>query len=135
MERSELKQDVLQKIVKAISQLGTCNRSKVGAIIVKDGRVISTGYNGSPPGDDHCLDVGCFMIDGHCLRCIHAESNAIAWAARKGIATEGSTLYVYGWTTGKDIGICASCSKLVRSAGIIRTIIVPLEGQDAHPHS
>lgn len=126
-ERTELKMEVLREIVKAVSKLGTCKRSKVGAVIVRDGRIVSTGYNGSPPGEPHCLDVGCEMIDGHCARCVHAESNAIAFAARHGISTEGATIYVYGWITGGDLGICHACSKLAKSAGIIRTVIVPLE--------
>lgn len=126
-ERSQLKQSTFDNIVKAIAQLGTCRRSKVGAIIVRDGRIISTGYNGSPPGEPHCLDIGCLMDNGHCVRTVHAESNAIAFAARHGIAVEGATILVYGWVTGGNLGICPSCDKLAKSAGIIKTVIVPLE--------
>ncbi len=125
--RESLKQEVLERIVKAVSLLGTCKRSKVGALIVRDGRIISTGYNGSPPGSSHCLDAGCEMSNGHCIRTTHAESNAIAFAARHGIATEGATIIVYGWITGGDLGICPACDKLARSAGIKETILVPYD--------
>lgn len=125
--REQLKVSVLHEMVKAISKLGTCQRAKVGALIVREGRIISTGYNGSPPDFPHCLDVGCEMVGGHCIRTTHAEANAIAFAARHGIATEGATIYVYGWITGGDLGICPACDKLARSAGITRTEIVPFE--------
>lgn len=122
--REQLKKDVISEIVKTVSKLGTCLRSKVGCVIVRDGRILSTGYNGSPPGLPHCLDVGCEMVNGHCVRCTHAESNAIAWSARQGISIDGATIYVYGWITGGELGICPSCDKLAKSAGIKRTVIV-----------
>jgi dCMP deaminase len=124
MNRQILKEQVLFEIVKSISKLGTCSRSKVGAIIVRDGRIISTGHNGSPPGEPHCLDVGCTMVAGHCVATTHAESNAIAFAARSGISTLGATIYVTGWITGGDLGICPACEKLAKSAGIVKTVIV-----------
>lgn len=125
--REQLKQDVIAEIVKAVSKLGTCKRAKVGAVLTRDGRIISTGYNGSPPGHPHCLDVGCLMEDGHCRRTTHAEANAIAFAARYGISTQGATLYVYGWITGGDVGVCSICAKLAKSAGIVHTVVIPLE--------
>lgn len=125
--RDVLKHETLREMVKAISKLGTCKRSKVGALIVRDGRIITTGYNGSPPGEPHCLDVGCDMVDGHCIRTTHAEANAIAFAARHGISTLGATIYVYGWITGGNLGICHACNKLAKSAGIVETVIVPYE--------
>lgn len=124
MTRQELKEQVLFEIVKEVSRLGTCNRSKVGAIIVRDGRIISTGYNGSPPGDPHCLDAGCDLVQEHCVRTTHAESNAIAFAARNGISTLDGVMYVTGWVTGGDLGICPTCEKLAKSAGIVKTVIV-----------
>lgn len=127
MNRTDLKEDVLREMCKAVSMLGTCKRARVGALIVRDGRIICTGYNGSPPGEVHCIDVGCDMVDGHCIRTTHAEANAIAFAARNGIATAGAVIYVYGWITGGDLGICHACDKLAKSAGIIRTVIVPLD--------
>lgn len=128
--REQLKQDVIAEIVKAVSKLGTCKRAKVGAVLTRDGRIISTGYNGSPPGQPHCLDIGCLMEDGHCRRTTHAEANAIAFAARYGISTQGATLYVYGWITGGDVGVCSICAKLAKSAGIVHTVVIPLESID-----
>jgi len=128
-EREQVKQEVIFEMVKAVSRLGTCLRSKVGALIVKDGRIVSSGYNGSPPGEPHCLDVGCLMVNGHCLRTTHAESNAIAFAAREGRSTLGATLYVYGWITGGDLGICPACDKLAKAAGIVKTVIVPMKNE------
>jgi dCMP deaminase len=125
VSRQVLKQETLHQITKLMSYLGTCNRAKVGCLIVRDGRIISTGYNGSPPGEPHCLEVGCDMVNGHCVRTTHAEANAIAWAAKEGVSTKGATIYVYGWITGGDLGICPACEKLAKSAGIEKTIIIP----------
>ena len=125
-ERAVLKEHALFEVARAMAQLGTCKRSKVGAVIVRNGRIISTGYNGSPPGQDHCLDVGCLMENGHCIRCTHAEMNALMFAARYGISTEGASILVYGWTTGNGLGICPTCDKASKSAGITQTIIVPM---------
>ena len=60
-----------------VSQRSTCKRLHVGAVFTNHGDIVSSGYNGSPTGQPHCLDVGCLMEDGHCIRCIHAEQNAI----------------------------------------------------------
>ncbi len=98
------------------SRRSTCNRRQVGAIIMLDGRPLSIGYAGSPAGTPHCLDVGClYGPDGGCIRTQHAEANAIAWAARKGIQLEGSTMYV-------TLSPCLSCAKLIVNAGIKKVI-------------
>lgn len=90
----------------------TCNRRQVGAIVMLDGRPLSIGYAGSPAGTPHCLDEGCIIgPDGGCIRTQHAEANAIAWAARKGIALQSATLYV-------TLSPCLSCAKLIINAGI-----------------
>jgi dCMP deaminase len=103
---------------------GTCDRGKSGCIIVKDKRVISTGYVGSPPGLPHCDDVGHEMHtvvneDGsksqHCIRTAHAEQNAISQAARFGIAVDGSILYC-------RMTPCYSCAKSIITAGIKRVV-------------
>lgn len=88
----------------------TCNRSQVGAAIVKEGRVISTGYNGAPSGLPHC-GPEC-SLDNPCTRTVHAEAGAISYAARVGIATEGATLYC----THEP---CIDCAKLIINSGII----------------
>ena len=102
----------------------TCDRGRSGSVIVRDKRVISTGYVGSPPGLPHCDDVGHDMHqvineDGtkseHCIRTAHAEQNAIAQAARFGVALEGSTMYC-------RMVLCHVCAKLAITAGIKRIV-------------
>jgi dCMP deaminase len=117
----QMKEETLRDITKLLSRLGTCSRAQVGCLIVKNSRIISTGFNGSPPGTPHCTDIGCQMEDGHCIRTTHAEANAIAFAAKDGISTDGATMYVYGW----DGGVCHRCNKLALSAGIKQIIVVP----------
>ncbi|GLB46990.1 ComE operon protein 2 [Philodulcilactobacillus myokoensis] len=94
-----------------ISSRSTCNRLSVGATIVRDRRIIASGYNGSVSGDVHCTDKGCYMVDGHCLRTIHAEMNAIAQCAKFGEATYNSELYVTDFP-------CLQCTKVLLQSGI-----------------
>lgn len=94
-----------------VSERATCNRRKVGAILVRDGRVIAQGYNGSPPGEVHCTEEGCLLQDGHCVRTVHAEANVIATCARFGIEAAGATMYV-------TVKPCNNCARLIRSAGV-----------------
>jgi len=104
------------------SSRATCNRAHVGAVLVKDRRVLCTGYNGSVEGQEHCCDVGCLQDEagGPCKRTVHAEANAIAWAARHGISVRGCTLYVSHYTP------CLSCAYLLAQIGcaeiVFRTI-------------
>jgi dCMP deaminase len=114
------RREIMLEVSKAIGKRGTCLRAKVGCVIEKGGRILSTGYNGSSPGDPHCEDVGCEMVDGHCIRTVHAEANAICFAAKHGISVEGATLYV----TGREV--CHRCMKLAKAAGI--TEIIAEEG-------
>src|SRR5690625_5297232 len=72
----------------------TCRRLMVGATIVRDKRIIAGGYNGSVSGSVHCIDEGCYMIDGHCVRTVHAEANALLQCAKFGVPTEGADIYV-----------------------------------------
>ena len=67
-----------------LSTRSTCNRLSVGAVLVRDRRVIAEGYNGSVSGDVHCTDRGCYMVNGHCLRTIHAEQNVLIQCAKFG---------------------------------------------------
>ena len=71
----------------------TCTRAKVGAVLTREHRILTTGYNGSPSGWSHCTEDGCLLIDGRCKRCVHAERNAINWAAHEGISTKNSRIY------------------------------------------
>jgi dCMP deaminase len=102
-------------IAKDVATRATCDRKHVGAVIVRDNRVLSTGYNGSIPGAQHCDDVGHMMEDGHCVRTVHAEANAILQAARYGVATEGATIY----TTASP---CWPCFQKIVTAGITRIV-------------
>lgn len=106
-------------ISKTVAQRGTCPRSRVGCVIEIDGRILTMGYNGSLPGDPHCDEEGCLMNEGHCIRTLHAEANAICWAAKMGISIEGANLYVTGW---KDGGSCHRCSNLAWAAGIVNIV-------------
>jgi len=108
-------------IARAVATRATCPRASVGAVIVKNNRIISTGYNGAPAGEPHCTEVGCLMEDGHCQRAIHAETNAVAEAARFGVAVEGATLY-YWDSLGRPADSCVKCSQVMKAAGIIRVV-------------
>ena len=92
----------------------TCPRKHVGAVIVRDKSILSTGYNGSIRGADHCTDVGCLIETGHCVRTVHAEANALVQAASHGVRLEGAEIYV-------TASPCFDCFKLIVNAGI-RTI-------------
>lgn len=96
-----------------VATRSTCPRRAVGAVLVRDHRVIATGYNGAPSGQPHCLEVGCLMENGHCVRTIHAELNALLQCARYGIATEGADLYC------TDLP-CRFCARALAQAGIQR---------------
>lgn len=95
----------------------TCGRKMVGAIIAKEGRVISSGYAGPPAAFPHCTEacVVASSANGGCTRTVHAEQNAIAYAARHGISTEGATLYT-------TCSPCPNCAKLIINSGIIRVV-------------
>ena len=101
------------------SSRATCPRAACGAVIVKDRRIIATGYNGAPSGHPHCVDVGCEMREGHCQRVIHAEVNAIGQAAQLGIAVAGATMYIHRANVESDgRGPCRECCKVMKAAGI-----------------
>src|SRR2546423_14366558 len=101
-------------IARQAATRSTCPRKHVGAVIVRDRTVLSTGYNGSIRGLPHCEDDGCVMEDGHCITTVHAEANAILQAAKNGVSVDGAELY----TTASP---CWNCFKLIANAGI-RTI-------------
>lgn len=100
------------------SSRSTCNRGMVGCVLVKDNRVLSTGYNGSPAGQPHCIEVGCLQDgpDSACLRTVHAEQNAIAWAARHGISLAGCTCYLSSYTP------CLACANMLAQVGCVRVV-------------
>ena len=104
------------KLAMLASERATCPRMHCGCVLVKDKNVIATGYNGSIPGDDHCEDVGCMIVDDHCIRTNHAEINALAQAAKRGNSVEGATAYVTNMP-------CSTCTKALIAAGIKRVVI------------
>lgn len=93
----------------------TCPRASVGCVLVRDKHVLTTGYNGACAGLDSCLDVGCMVVDGHCLRSVHAEANAIIQAALHGVTTAGCTAYVTHMP-------CVHCAKMLINAGVVRVV-------------
>jgi dCMP deaminase len=115
-------QQYFLNIAKAISVRSTCPRAQVGAVIVKDGRIISCGYNGAVAGEPHCTEAGCLVKDGHCQRAVHAETNAIAQAARFGVSVEGATLYYWDSLQRPVHEVCVKCSQLIKAAGITKVI-------------
>lgn len=102
-------------IAQAAATRATCDRKHVGAVLVRDRQILATGYNGSVRGAPHCDDAGHDMQDGHCVRTVHAEANAIAQAARAGTRVDGATLYVTAFP-------CWPCMKLVINAGVVRVV-------------
>ena len=109
--------DYFMAIAKLIASRGTCDRLYAGAVLVKNNRIISTGYNGSPPGLPHCHDVGHLLEEGHCVRTIHGEHNAILQAAVQGsTSTVGATMYT-------KYNPCIHCTKYVIAAGIKRVVV------------
>jgi dCMP deaminase len=91
----------------------TCDRKHVGAVIVRDKSILSTGYNGSVRGMPHCDDVGHTMENGHCIATVHAEANAIIQAAKNGVALNDADIYV-------TASPCWPCFKLIANSGIKR---------------
>ncbi|MFT4412704.1 ComE operon protein 2 [Fredinandcohnia humi] len=89
----------------------TCTRLTVGATIVRDKRIIAGGYNGSIAGGTHCIDEGCYVIDNHCVRTIHAEMNALLQCAKFGVPTENAEIYVTHFP-------CLQCCKAIIQSGI-----------------
>lgn len=108
-------------IAQLVATRSTCLRRQVGCVLVRDRRILATGYNGVPSGHPHCLDIGCLRAQqsipsGERLdicRAIHAEQNAILQAATFGIAIQGATLYCTTYP-------CHQCRKLLINAGIRR---------------
>ena len=98
-------------IARQVATRSTCSRKHVGAIIVRDKTILSTGYNGSIRGLPHCDDIGHDLEGGHCVATIHAEANAILQAAKNGVMIDGADIY----TTASP---CWNCFKLIANAGL-----------------
>lgn len=112
---------VMMRVAHAFAALGTCDRLQVGAVVHRGGRVLSTGYNGVPSGLPHCNHSGEVKMfqagvsvgeERGCQLAVHAEANAIAWAARYGLSTEGASMTVTHMP-------CIDCAKMIINAGIL----------------
>ncbi|MGE3128134.1 MAG: cytidine/deoxycytidylate deaminase family protein [Fimbriimonadaceae bacterium] len=120
------------QIASMVATRATCPRRSVGAVIVRDRRILATGYNGAPRGLSHCppgghetdWPQGCLRA-GHCIRSLHAEQNALLQAAMIGIPCMGSSIYV-------TCQPCNTCAKMLINAGIERVIF---EGEYPDPFS
>jgi dCMP deaminase len=102
-------------IAKQVASRATCDRKHVGALLVRDRTILSTGYNGSIRGLPHCDEVGHMMENGHCVATVHAEANAIIQAAKNGVRIDGATIYT-------SASPCWSCFKLIANAGCTRIV-------------
>lgn len=96
-----------------VSERSTCPRLHVGAVLVRNRRIKGTGYNGSPKGLPHCDEDGCFMVNNHCVRTIHAEVNCLMEVAPE--EREGATMYV-------THSPCPECQKLIITSGVKRVV-------------
>ncbi len=103
--------DYFMKIAEQVATRSTCDRKHVGAVIVRDKTILSTGYNGSLRGAPHCDDAGHDLENGHCVRTVHAEANAVAQAAKNGVRIDDSEIYV-------TASPCLTCFKLIANAGV-----------------
>ena len=112
------------EIAELVSKRSTCCRRAVGSGLVRDHRILATGYNGAPSKLKHCLDIGCLREqlkipsgERHELcRGLHAEQNAVIQAALHGVNTKGSTLYCTNHP-------CVICAKMIINAGVVRIVI------------
>ncbi len=112
-------------ITKKVASRSTCDRGHAACVVVKDNRILSTGYAGSPKGMPHCDDVGHMLrkqydqatekITTHCVRTVHAEQNAITQAAKFGLSLDGATVYV-------TMTPCFTCAKLLVQVGAKRVV-------------
>jgi len=107
--------EYFMQIARTVATRATCPRASVGAVIVREHRILTTGYNGAPRGVAHCSEVGCTLVNDHCARATHAEANAIVQAALHGVNISASTAYCTHQP-------CVNCSKLLISAGVRKIV-------------
>jgi dCMP deaminase len=107
--------EYFMRIAEVVASRSTCERKFVGAVVVRDKTILSTGYNGSIRGLPHCTEAGHQMENGHCVATIHAEANAIIQAARNGVSIDGAAIYV-------TASPCWSCFKMLANGGIRRIV-------------
>ncbi len=107
--------EYFMQVAHTVATRATCPRASVGAVLVREHRILTTGYNGAPRHVAHCTEIGCEMVGGHCVRSTHAEANAVVQGALYGIGLEGATAYCTHQP-------CVHCAKLLISAGIARIV-------------
>src|SRR5512134_730037 len=107
--------EYFMRIAETVASRSTCPRKFVGAVIVRDKTILSTGYNGSIRGMPHCSDVGHMMENDHCVATIHAEANAIIQAAKHGVMIDGASIYV-------TASPCWTCFKQIANSGLRRVV-------------
>ncbi len=107
--------EYFMQIARTVATRATCPRLSVGAVLVRDHRILTTGYNGAPRGVAHCTEAGCMLVNEHCMRATHAEANAIVQGALHGVSLVGSTAYCTHQP-------CVNCSKLLISAGVVKIV-------------
>ncbi|MBE8539876.1 deaminase [Geoglobus acetivorans] len=123
MHRRPSLDEYFMSIARVVASRSTCLRQNVGAVIVRDKRILSTGYNGAPMGLPHCFDIGCLRKElnipsgerHELCRAVHAEQNAIIQAAYHGVSIKDATLY----TTHQP---CIMCAKMIINAGIKKVV-------------
>ncbi len=103
--------EYFMRIAEQVATRSTCDRKHIGAVIVRDKTILSTGYNGSLRGAPHCDEVGHDMENEHCVRTVHAEANAVAQSARNGVMIDNSEIYI-------TASPCLTCFKLIANSGI-----------------
>lgn len=107
--------EYFMEIAHTVATRATCPRLSVGCVLVRDHRILTTGYNGAPRGVAHCTEAGCIIVNDHCLRATHAEANAIVQGALHGVSLQGATAYCTHQP-------CVNCSKLLISAGVAKIV-------------
>ena len=107
--------EYFMNIGREVASRSTCPRKSVGAVIVRDKTILSTGYNGSVRGLPHCDEAGCLLEDNHCVRTIHAEVNAIIQAAKNGTGIQSACIYI-------TASPCWNCFKCIANAGLTRIV-------------
>lgn len=107
--------DFFMQVAIAVSKRGSCLRRQVGCVLVFGNKIIGTGYNGAIAGDANCDEVGCLMINGHCVRCLHAEVNSVLNSLCYDVSVSGVTAYV----TSEP---CFACYKVLRQFGVNRFV-------------
>jgi len=102
-------------VAESVATRATCPRASVGAVLVREHRILTTGYNGAPRGVAHCSEAGCEIVGDHCIRAVHAEANAIVQGALHGVGLEGAIAYCTHQP-------CVGCAKLFISAGVLKIV-------------